>query len=129
MDGAELTLTEPMFPTMPLGGMDVTNLQKQVLSGAVSETDGLAEGKKKQVAKDFESIFIGKLFDQADRAIGDWGFEEPDGVSSQVRGLFWLFLAREVADKGGLGLWKDVYQFLNDTGTNKGTLESVSEDV
>ena len=24
--------------------------------------------------------------------------------------MFWLYLARDVADKGGVGLWKDIYQ-------------------
>ncbi|MEJ2648354.1 MAG: hypothetical protein P8016_08120 [Sedimentisphaerales bacterium] len=40
--------------------------------------------------------------------IGNWGFEK-DSASEQVDGIFWLYLARDMADKGGLGLWKNIY--------------------
>jgi Rod binding domain-containing protein len=129
MDSADLTLTGGVVPMEPFIDVDITGLHRRAAGSAVGETDGPAEDKKKQVAKDFESVFIGKLLDQAERTIGDWGFEEQDGTSSQVRGLFWLLLAREVADKGGFGLWKDVYRFLSDTGTSKTTSESVGGDV
>ncbi len=67
------------------------------------------EQKQQQVAKDFESLLITKLFEQVQASTGSWGLEEEDGASQQVQGLFWLFLARDVADKGGFGLWKDIY--------------------
>ena len=67
--------------------------------------------KKQQVAHDFESVLLTRLFHQVQQSMGNWGLEE-DGTSQQVQGLFWFYLAREVADQGGLGLWKDVYQQL-----------------
>ncbi len=67
--------------------------------------------QKKQIAKDFESVLLTKLFDQVQESIGRWDLEE-DGAAPQVQGLFWFYLARDVADKGGLGLWKDIYQHL-----------------
>ncbi len=65
--------------------------------------------QKQQIAKDFESVLITRLFEQVQQSTGSWGLEEEDGASQQVQGLFWLFLARDVADKGGFGLWKDIY--------------------
>ena len=67
-----------------------------------------SEDKKVQTAKDFESLLLNNLLNQMKETIGDWGFEK-DGVSSQVDGIFWLYLARDMADKGGLGLWKSIY--------------------
>ena len=68
-----------------------------------------SDEQKQQIAKDFESVLITKLFEQVQESTGSWGLEEEDGASQQVQGLFWLFLARDVADKGGFGLWKDIY--------------------
>lgn len=70
------------------------------------------EERKKQIARDFESVLLAKLFDQVQESVGGWGLEEEDTASQQVQGLFWLHLAQDVADKGGLGLWKDIYQYL-----------------
>jgi Rod binding domain-containing protein len=109
MDGVKLILTEPVMPPTPLQCADPANI-----SDASDE-------KKKQIAKDFESILIGKLLDQMENTIGDWGFEK-DGATKQVQGLFWLYLASDIANNGGFGLWKDIYQFLTSSNqqTNNG---------
>jgi Rod binding domain-containing protein len=70
-----------------------------------------SDEQKKQIAKDFESVLLTKLFDQVQESIGQLDLEE-DGAAPQVQGLFWFYLARDAADKGGLGLWKDIYQQL-----------------
>ena len=70
--------------------------------------------RKRQLARDFESVLLARLFDQVKESIGPWSVdEEDDGTSQQVHGLFWLYLAQDVADKGGLGLWQDIYQHFN----------------
>ncbi len=79
-------------------------------SQATVETERREE-RKRQIARDFESVLLTKLFDQVRESIGTWGFEEEDVASQQVQGLFWFYLARDVADKGGFGLWKDIYQY------------------
>jgi len=99
MDSAKLILTEPVLPPVPLGHLDESRLHS------------VSDGKKRQIAKDFESLLLNKLLDAMKNTIGDWGFDK-DGASSQVQGIFWLCLARDLADNGGIGLWKDVYQFL-----------------
>jgi len=65
-----------------------------------------------QAAKDFESVLLNKLLDEMKNTIGDWGFDE-DGVSKQVQGIFWLYLAQDIANQGGLGLWKDISELIN----------------
>jgi Rod binding domain-containing protein len=77
-------------------------------------TKGVSESQKKQYAKDFESVFINKLLDEMKKTIGDWG-DEKDGASQQIQGIFWLYLARDIADNGGFGMWKDIYRFMNDS--------------
>ena len=108
MDSIKLILNQPVSPPTTLEGVD--------------QIDHLSEEKKKQIAKDFESVLLGKLLDEMKDTIGDWGFEE-DGASKQVQGIFWLYLARDLADKGGVGLWKDIYQSL----TNPNQLNTTTE--
>ena len=105
MDSANLILTGPISLPSPL-----RNLNK---------VDGIPEQKKEQVAKDFESILLGKLLDEMKSSIGDWGFEK-SAASEQIQGIFWLYLGRHLANNGGLGMWKDIYKNLpNPEQTNK----------
>ena len=99
MDSVKLVLTEPISPPTML-----EHLSK-------SKLNSISEEKKKQVAKDFESVLLNKIMDQMKNSIGDWGFEK-DGASKQIQGIFWLYLSRDIANNGGFGLWKDIYQFL-----------------
>jgi Rod binding domain-containing protein len=106
MDSAKLILTESVSPPVLLKHLDKSRL------------NGVSEEKKKQIAKDFESVLLNKLLDEMKNTIGDWGFDK-DGPSRQVQGIFWLFLSRDIANNGGIGLWKDIYQFLtNADGVN-----------
>jgi Rod binding domain-containing protein len=111
MDNNELILTGDVSPPMLLeflGGASSGKPLQDIDKNAAGE---LSQAKKKQVARDFESVFISKLLDEMKNTIGDWGFER-DGASQQIHGIFWLYLARDVANKGGFGLWEDVYRLL-----------------
>jgi Rod binding domain-containing protein len=99
MDNAKLILTEPISPPAPL-----EHLNK-------SEFNNIPEERKKQIAKDFESVLLNKMLDQMKNTIGNWGFEK-DGPCNQIQGIFWLYLARDIANNGGIGLWKDIHQYL-----------------
>jgi Rod binding domain-containing protein len=57
----------------------------------------------KKVAGDFESILLQRLLEEMRRTIPESGLLE-SGVSDQVQGLFWFYLAQDVADKGSMGL-------------------------
>ena len=97
MDSSTLILTGAVPQPTPLG--------------QAKTIDSACEAKKEQFAKDFESVFIHKLLDEMKNTIGQWG-EEKDGASKQIDSMFWSHLARDLADKGGFGMWKDIYQFL-----------------
>ena len=64
--------------------------------------------KLAQAAKDFESVLLAKMMEEMHNTVEDSGLLEDSG-SGQAQGMFWTFLAKNVADKGGLGLWKDLY--------------------
>jgi len=94
MDSSEMILTEPVSqPTL-----------LKSIEGITSASDE----KKKEAAKDFESILLSKIFDQIQKAMGNWGFEE-SGVSKQINGIYWMYLAQAMGNEGGLGIWKDIY--------------------
>ena len=114
MDSAGLILTEAVSQPITL---ETTNI-----------TDAASQAKKKQAAKDFESVFIAKLLDEMKNTIGDWGFEE-DAASRQTKGIFWLYLARDIADNGGLGMAKDIYRFLTDSENNSPPIELLDESL
>ena len=99
MDSVKLLLTEPVSPPTLLEQLDKSRL------------NSISEEKKEQVAKDFESVLLTKLLDEMKKSIVNWGSEK-DGASEQMHGIFWLYLARDIANNGGLGLWKDIYQSL-----------------
>ena len=114
MDSAKLILTETVPPPSQL-----QNLGK---------IDGIPEEKKEQLAKDFESVLIHKLLDQMKDTIGEWGLEE-DGTSKQMKGIFWLYLAGDIANNGGFGMWKDIYQFLTDLDRTDTAGESLDNNL
>jgi Rod binding domain-containing protein len=114
MDSTKLILTEAVSPPTPLE--------------KIKKIDGASEAEKKRFAKDFESVFINKLLDEMKNTIGDWGFEK-DGVSKQVEGIFWLYLARDIADNGGFGMWKNIYRFLSDSQYKNTVTESLDKNV
>lgn len=99
MDSANLILTEPVRPPLPLEGMP-----KSDIANASDE-------KKRQIARDFEAVLLTRLMDQMKDTITDWGFEK-EGSSGQIQGIFWSYLAQDVANNGGMGLWKDIYEFM-----------------
>ncbi len=99
MDSVKLILTEPVSPPTLLEQLDKSRL------------NSISEEKKEQAAKDFESVLLNKLLDEMKNSIVEWGIEK-DATSKQIQGIFWLYLARDIANNGGLGLWKDIYQLL-----------------
>jgi Rod binding domain-containing protein len=111
MDGIESITMPPALALEPIRGVSLPRSSGQE---PLRELAGRSDQEKKQLAKDFESVLLTRLFDQVKASIGDWGFEEEDGASQQIQGLFWYYLAQDVADQGGFGLWQDIYQSLKD---------------
>ncbi len=116
MDSAKLILTEPVAAPSKLEHLSQTGL------------DNASDEKKKQIAKDFESVLLNKLMDQMSKSVGNWGFEK-DGASEQVQGIFWLHLAKDIANKGGMGLWKDIYKSLTGPDQTGKTANSLDGEI
>ena len=94
MDSTKLTFTEQVSPTVPLKQIDKLN------------PDEVSEEKKKQIAKDFESLLINNLLDEMKNTIGSWGFE-----------------------KGGFGFWKDIYQTMTKSGHQNPAENSIDRQL
>ena len=116
MDGSKLILTEPVSPPSLLEKLDKTKLTN------------ISDEKKKQVGKDFESVLLDKMLTEMKKSIVDWGLEK-DAASKQTEGIFWLYLGRDIAQNGGLGLWKDIYQFLSNSEQTNTVNQSVDGQV
>ncbi|MGC9453819.1 MAG: rod-binding protein [Phycisphaerae bacterium] len=67
-----------------------------------------------RAAKDFESVLLHKLLETMDRTVlRSELFDSP--ASDQIRGMFRHYLAQELAQAGGLGLWKQLHGQLQDS--------------
>ncbi|MHC4244417.1 MAG: hypothetical protein ACYSU4_18580 [Planctomycetota bacterium] len=116
MDSTKLILTEPVSAPTMLEQLDQSKLKS------------IPDEKKKQVAKDFESVLLDKLLDEMKNSITDWGLEK-DAASKQTEGIFWLYLGRDIANNGGLGLWKDIYQHLSNVEQTNTAQQSVDDQI
>jgi Rod binding domain-containing protein len=120
MDGTAVTFIQSAIAPMPLNALNESLSADEIAGSQFGQTNAVSETKKQQVAKDFESVLITNLLNDVENAIGKWGFDE-EGVSTQIKGMFGMFLGRSLAAEGGFGFWKDIYQFLeskNQTGQN-----------
>jgi len=102
MESTKLILTEPVSSPNMLEQLDKSSLKN------------ISDEKKEKIAKDFESVLLNKLLDEMKKSVVDWG-QEKDAASKQTKGIFWLYLGQDIAKNGGLGLWKDIHQFLFNT--------------
>ena len=98
--------------TIPLPMTPATQmlLDRQVRSDGVK-----SDQETEDAAKAFESVLIYKLMEEMSRSVPDSGLLG-DGISKQVQGMFWFFLSQEVAQQGGLGLWKDIQSSMKASG-------------
>ena len=128
MDGSDITLTASTVTSGTLDQAVGAGLSRKAdnvqSSGATSATDK----KTEQAAKDFESVLLTKVLEGMENTVNQFSTEEEAG-SEQVKGLFTLFLARDMADKGGLGLWKDLNAFFKDMQKTNTASQSVDEKL
>ena len=109
MDGIE-GLTPPLMP------LDLENLSPAARYFAPGESPGVkyraagpdAQGAAlEKTARDFESVLLHRVFEEMRRSVPESGLLD-SGTSDQVQGLFWMYLAQDVAAKGGIGLAKEL---------------------
>ena len=86
----------------------LNNLRTSPIAGAPAAA---MDPRAVKVAKDFEAVLLNKLMEAMQATIPESGLVE-DGTSKQVQSIFWSYLSQDAADKGGMGLWKDIYRQL-----------------
>ncbi len=99
---SDLAIGHSVFPTLTPRVLNPADLKKAAL-------DPAARKKAEKMARDFESVFLHKVVEEMHRTVGDSGLLS-DGVSKQITGLFWFYMTQELANQGGVGLWKDIYR-------------------
>jgi Rod binding domain-containing protein len=98
MDNLDLGL-KPVAGASLATPLDLTRAAKAAQSGQGAEIE--------KAARDFESVLLHRLFEEMRRTIPESGLLE-SRVNEQVQGMFWMYMAQEVAAKGGIGLAKEL---------------------
>ncbi len=70
----------------------------------------------KGACQDFESIFIYTMFKEMRDSVPDVGYIEKGSESEMMEDMMHMEIARNMADKRGLGLGDMLYEELSDTG-------------
>lgn len=128
MDIAKLILTEPVSLPSPLENLSKISSREKTEKLEHGEIDNIQEQKKKQAAKDFESVFISKLLDAMQETIGQLGLEK-DAASRQIQSIFGMYMSRHIANNNGFGLWKDIYESLTNMSNTNMTTESPDKNI
>lgn len=89
-----------------LAGIDLASPIRSA-SVSVGPASTAAQRQAMQTAKDFESLLVHELLKEMKETIPS---ESDDAGGEQIQGMFWSFLSQEISNKGGLGLWKNLYQ-------------------
>ena len=128
MNGSDLLLAAPVMTPSALETTSGAGLTAKTGSVQSNNTKSADDKKTERVAKDFESVFLTKVLDEMKNTIGN-GLGEEEAGGEQIKGLFWLYLGRDMADKGGLGLWKDLSRFFKDMQKPNATAQSLDEKL
>jgi len=75
----------------------------------------VADERRKKVARDFESVFIHEILKRMEDTIPASDME--DQSSKQIKSMYWSYMAQAIADRGGFGLWKNIYEAMGATGS------------
>ncbi|MCF8096077.1 MAG: rod-binding protein [Desulfobacteraceae bacterium] len=86
------------------------------IGGSGEVSGGRAEDREalKQVCQDFEAVFINTLFKQMRKTIPDQGYLEHGMGMEMFEELMDTEVARDMAQKGGFGLGRLLYEQMQD---------------
>jgi len=94
-------ISNPLSVLGPLEAADAAATRAARAAEAPPDAAGI------KAAKDFESVLLHKLLQEMARTVDDSPILD-DSAGKQVKDMFWYYLAQDLADKGGLGLWKQI---------------------
>jgi Rod binding domain-containing protein len=95
-------------PTTP--GLDAVAPQAATRALALARP-GAEPAALEKAAKDFESVLLNTLLGEMGKTIDPSGLLDSP-MTEQVQGIFWFYLGQDLAQRGGLGLWKDIVRHL-----------------
>ena len=114
--------------TSALERLQQVSLDQKTTGITTEEIVSSSDARKMQLAKNFESLLLTKLFDQVKESIKESSFDD-DPASGQVHGMFWSYLAQDISDKGGFGLWQDIYENFKDLEGQQTTGELMDKEL
>jgi len=85
---------------------DPANALRLLGEGGESQTPQ----KLEEVAKQFEGIFLRQILKEMRSASASLEEDSEDVAADQVQSMIWDFWAQAMTERGGLGLWKLIYQ-------------------
>lgn len=88
---------------LPIGPADLVGRMP-----AIDATGKAGPAAAERAAKDFEAVLLHRVLTVMKESIPDSGLLS-NGISRQVHDIFWMYLAEGMAEKGGVGLWKEIY--------------------
>lgn len=95
-------------PTMPTMTQALSESTGALAAMEAAKRNNDPEALKK-AARDFESVLLTKVMDEMRKTVPESGLTD-DCAREQVQSLFWSNLAQDMANKGGVGLWKQLYR-------------------
>lgn len=102
--------------------MDISEISlSQNLMKPVNFEINFEDEHNKEIAREFEGIFIRQLLERMQQTIPD--DEEEDSSTKQIKSMFWSFLGDSIAENGGLGLWENVYESMPKSGSAGGSAD------
>jgi len=98
--------------------MKVSDLQQNsVLTSHIQkETSGKRNEKLWQASKDMESVFMTMLLKALEKTVPEGGLL--DSKNSLSKMMFSSVMGKEIADNGGIGLAKHIYESMKDNDTD-----------
>lgn len=100
---------EPILAPMT-SGLDAVAPQAAMRAAALAR-GGAEPAALEKAAKDFESVLLNTLLGEMGKTIEQSGLLDSP-MTEQVQGIFWFYLGQDLAQRGGLGLWKDIVRHL-----------------
>jgi len=106
-----------MMPTSLVG-----QIMNPISSGAKAQKPG--QDEVMEAAKKFEALFVHKLLGSMRQTIPEGGLFG-DGISKQMQDMYWMFMGDEMAQRGSLGMWKQLSEQFGCSGSNPGQAPEV----
>ena len=112
--------------SQPVIGGGIKNIGEMLQSEGID----LEDEKRKEVARNFEGIFLHQILDKMKDTIPESDLE--DSSSKQIKSMYWSFMSDALAEQGGFGLWEKIYETMpaaKSQPMDNGTVDGLAGDM